>query len=262
MSQPSPTTDWNPEAYGRFRGLRLRPALDLLAQVGDLPAGDLVDLGCGDGAVGPALRQRFGGRHLIGVDQSPQMLARAREGGAYDRVAMTDIAAWQPGAPPALIFSNAALHWLPDHAGLMARLADFLAPGGWLAVQMPRQSGAPSHRFLREIAQAMFPDRFDFTGHEPPVGPALVYAGLLAGRGRVDAWETDYVQRLEPASEGHPVRHFTQSTAMRPFLERLTVPEAEAFVARYDAALELAYPRGGDGSVLLPFRRCFFTLRV
>ena len=38
-------TDWNPEAYARFRGLRLRPALDLLAQVGDLPLGDVVDLG-------------------------------------------------------------------------------------------------------------------------------------------------------------------------------------------------------------------------
>ena len=47
--------DWDPEAYARFRDLRLRPALDLLARVPQLPAGDVVDLGCGAGAAGPAL---------------------------------------------------------------------------------------------------------------------------------------------------------------------------------------------------------------
>ncbi|MGY9049331.1 MAG: methyltransferase domain-containing protein, partial [Rhodobacterales bacterium] len=64
--------DWNPGAYHRFRGLRLRPALDLLRSVGPLPEGDVVDLGCGGGAVGPALGQLR--RRLIGVDKSPAML--------------------------------------------------------------------------------------------------------------------------------------------------------------------------------------------
>jgi trans-aconitate 2-methyltransferase len=40
----------------------LRPALDLMLQVGDLPAGEVVDLGCGDGAAAGALRRsRSGG---------------------------------------------------------------------------------------------------------------------------------------------------------------------------------------------------------
>ena len=81
--------DWSPGTYARFRGLRLRPAMDLLAQVGDLPDGPVVDLGCGDGAVGSALRQAFPGRRLIGVDSSPAMLAQAR---GYDALVETDIA--------------------------------------------------------------------------------------------------------------------------------------------------------------------------
>jgi trans-aconitate methyltransferase len=45
--------DWNPGAYDAFRDFRLRPALDLLARVpGSLPNGDVIDLGCGSGAVG------------------------------------------------------------------------------------------------------------------------------------------------------------------------------------------------------------------
>jgi trans-aconitate 2-methyltransferase len=254
----APEKDWNPEAYARFRGLRLRPALDLLAQVGALPAGDVIDLGCGDGAAAEALAARFE-RAPIGVDRSPAMLAKAK---GYARLIEADISTWTPEAAPALIFSNAALHWLPEHASLLPRLASLLAKGGILAVQMPRQFNAPSHRFLRDIAAAMFPDRFDFTGYTPPVQRAEDYAALLMPLGEVNAWETDYVQRLEAEVGMHPVRAFTASTAMRPLLELLNPEETEAFCTRYDAALAAAYPHQADGAVLFPFRRVFFTLKV
>lgn len=253
------TADWNPGAYARFRGLRLRPALDLLAQVPDLPAGPVVDLGCGDGAAAPALAQRCAGHPLIGVDSSPAMLERA---GGYDRKVLADIADWQPDTPAALIFSNAALHWLADHGTLFPRLLGHLAPGGVLAVQMPRNFLAPSHRFLRDIAQAMFPDRFDFTHYTPPVATAVSYHAMLSPHGRVNAWETDYVQRLDSVETGHPVRAFTASTAMRPFVDRLTGDEAAQFIAAYDRALASAYPVQADGAVLFPFRRLFLIVET
>lgn len=257
MSQTA-KQDWNPGAYARFRGLRLRPALDLLAQVGDLPQGDVVDLGCGDGAVAGALAGAYAGRRLIGVDTSPAMLAAAQ---GYDAKVQADIAEWQPASPPGLIFSNAALQWLPDHPALLPRLAGFLPPGGVLAVQMPRQYGAPSHRFLRDIAQAMFPDRFDFRHWQPPVGPTVDYWHILSPLGAATLWETDYLQRLDPSGQGHPVRAFTGSTAMRPFVEKLSAAEQQAFTAAYDEALGAAYPLLPDGGALMPFRRIFLMVR-
>lgn len=253
------TKDWNPETYARFRGLRLRPLLDLLAQVGDLPEGPVLDLGCGDGAAAEALRQHCPGHLLLGLDSSPAMLAKAQ---GYDRLIAADAATWTAETPLALIFSNAALQWLPDHARLMPRLAAMLAPGGVLAVQMPRQHFAPSHRFLRDIAAALFPDRFDFARYEAPVQPAQAYWPILRPLGQVQAWETEYLQRLDPGADMHPVRAFTQSTAMRPFVEKLTAAEAETFVSAYDQALTSAYPLLEDGSCLMPFRRTFFTLKV
>lgn len=252
-------TDWNPESYARFRDLRLRPALDLLMQVGSLPQGDIVDLGCGDGAAAGSLRSRYPKHRLVGVDASPAMLAKAR---GYGELTEADIATWAPAAPPALIFSNAALHWLGDHGGLLPRLAAMLAPGGVLAVQMPRQYMAPSHRFLRDIAAAMFPDRFDFSDYAPPVARAEAYWAMLSPLGQVAAWETKYVQHLPADPAMHPVRAFTQATAMRPFLERLSAPEADSFTRAYDQALAAAYPRLDDGSVLMPFARVFLTLKV
>jgi trans-aconitate 2-methyltransferase len=255
-------SDWSPEAYDRFRGLRLRPALDLLAQVGTLPDGAVADLGCGSGAVGPALAARFPERARIGVDMSPAMLATAAATGAYDQLITADVATWQAAEPTALIFSNAALHWVGNHGALFPRLASMLVPGGMLAVQMPRQHQAPSHRFLRDFAASLFPDKFDFAGWDAPVRAATTYWQMLAPLGEVTAWETDYVQRLDPAPGTHPVRRFTESTAMRPFLDKLTETEAATFVHRYEVALASAYPLMADGSVLFPFRRVFFTLKV
>ncbi|RUS63155.1 methyltransferase domain-containing protein [Pseudorhodobacter sp. E13] len=254
-------TDWNPERYGRFRDLRLRPALDLLAQVPDLPEGDLIDLCCGAGAVGPALAARFAGRALIGLDSSPAMLAEARKTGAYRDMIEGDVTRWQPKAPVALLFSNAALHWVAGHEALLPRLAAMLVPGGMLAVQMPRQSGAPSHRFLRDIAASLFADRFDDVP-QSPVHTAVKYWEMMAPLGAVTAWESEYVQRLEPQGEGHPVRAFTQATVMRPYLDRLNTDETAAFLNAYDAALGAAYPLLPDGAALLPFRRVFFTVKV
>ncbi|MFZ1468067.1 MAG: methyltransferase domain-containing protein [Paracoccaceae bacterium] len=250
-------TDWNPASYAAFRDLRLRPALDLLAQLPALPPGDVVDLGCGNGAAAQALRARWPAQRLIGVDASPAMLQEAQ---GYDFKDLADIAGWSPQTPPALIFSNAALHWLPDHGALLPRLAAMLASGGTLAVQMPRNFMAPSHRFLRDIAQSMFPDRFDFTGYLPPVSAPADYWQMLTPHGALAIWESEYLHPLDPVAVGHPVRAFTAATAMRPFAEALSSADMAALTAAYDTALDSAYPHLPDGGVLFPFRRLFLTL--
>ncbi|MDD2868335.1 methyltransferase domain-containing protein [Neomegalonema sp.] len=250
---------WNPELYAAFRGLRLRPALDLLAQAPEPPPGEAVDLGCGDGAVAEALRARFPDRLLTGLDSSPEMLARAK---GYDRLEEADIARWTPATPPALIFSNAALQWLPDHAALLPRLAGLLAPGGVLAAQMPTNFGAPSHVLLRETAAELFAGRFPQERSVAPVHPARSYHDWLAPLGRVEIWETEYLQELPPDATAHPVRRFTEGTAMRPYLAALSPEEGARLTAAYDAALAEAYPLLKEGGALFPFRRLFLILRT
>ncbi|SEO61880.1 trans-aconitate 2-methyltransferase [Salinihabitans flavidus] len=251
--------DWNPGTYHRFRDLRLRPALDLLGAVGPLRDGDVVDLGCGSGTVAGALTARLAGHRLIGVDASPAMLAEARGTGMYTTLCEADIATWRADRPPALIFSNAALHWLDEHAALMPRLARMLAPGGTLAVQMPHQSRAPSHRgwhraFVRTCPRQPVPDG-------PDILEADDYFDLLCPLGAVQVWETEYLQHLPAANGAHPVRRFTESTFARPFLEAAGAAR-ETLIAAYEAQIAADYPLRADGSALLPFRRLFFLLTV
>ncbi|MDP2084304.1 MAG: methyltransferase domain-containing protein [Gemmobacter sp.] len=256
-------TDWNPDSYARFTGLRLRPAADLLAQVpGDLPPGPVVDLGCGAGAAGPLLRARYGSRRIEGLDSSAAMLDKARGTACYDSLADADIATWHPADPPALIFSNAVLHWLGPHDTLLPRLVQGLAPGGVLAVQMPGQHDAPSHRLARDTAWGLFPALGPAAPDRPAVATPDAYWHLLSPHGTVSAWETTYLQHLAPVPSGHPVRAFTESTVLRPILAPLDPDQQATFLAAYDAALDLAYPRLRDGSALFPFRRVFFVVRT
>ncbi len=253
-------TDWNPGTYHRFRDLRLRPALDLLRAVPALPEGDVIDLGCGSGVVGPALAGLQ--KPLIGVDSSPAMLAEARAQEVYTALHELDIAGWSPqGAAPALIFCNAALHWLPDHHDLIPKLTGYLAPGGTLAVQVPHQNNAPSHRVWVSLAEEMFPGRID-----PEQGPAVLrpaeYHRLLSPLGHLSLWETEYYQNLDACVAGHPVRRFTETTYARPLLAALDTDEQAQLIAAYEAVMEKIYPAAADGTVLFPFRRMFFTLTV
>ena len=132
------------------------------------------------------------------------------------------------------------------------------ARGGVLAVQMPRQGDAPSHRLLREVAEGLFPGRFP--AKPAPVLKAGDYARMLLPLGEMRAWTTEYVQLLDPVPAGHPVRAFTESTAMRPYVQAMTGDEAAAYVAAYDLALAEAYPALPDGRILFPFTRVFFIL--
>ncbi|SPF79984.1 methyltransferase domain-containing protein [Pseudoprimorskyibacter insulae] len=251
-------SDWDPELYSRFAGPRLRPALDLIRALPALPAGDVVDLGCGNGAVGPALRQL--GRRLIGVDNSASMLGAAQDTGAYDRLELADIATWQPEDKPALIFSNAALHWLGDHDGLLPRLAGLLAPGGVLAVQVPNQNDAPSHQLWYDLATGMFPGRVSQDA-SPGILTPEAYHTLLTPLGALDLWQTRYFQVLPGGGDGHPVRRFTQSTFAKPVLDQLTPTEESEIISAYEDRIEAEYSKDAKGAVLFPFRRLFFILK-
>ncbi len=260
LSQPEPveptcSKDWNPGAYDRLRGLRLRPALDLIGAVSALADGDVVDLGCGAGAAARHLKDSFCtnmDRRLIGVDRSAAMLDVARKTGAYGELHEADISDWRAEQPPALIFANASLHWLPHHRELLPRLSRMLCPGGQLAVQMPGQNVAPSHTAWRNLTGS---------GGDAGILETAAYLDLLEPLGQVSVWETQYLQVLPASNDrSHPVRIFTSSTYGKPFLDASKDPVA--LCRAYDARMEQAYPLRADGTVVFPFRRVFFVLRV
>jgi trans-aconitate 2-methyltransferase len=177
----SPSCDWNPEQYGRFRDERARPFFDLLDLVQPRPGMRVVDLGCGTGELTRELHRRLAARETIGIDNSPAMLARsAAFAGDGLRFEQGDIGAFASEGGYDLVFSNAALHWIPDHEALLPRLAAALTETGQLAVQVPANDDHPSHTTAVEVAREA-PFREALGGHvrESPVLAPEVYATLL-----------------------------------------------------------------------------------
>jgi len=251
---------WNPDQYLKFSAPRLRPAVDLLARIDLAAPGIIHDLGCGAGNVTRLLAERWPGASITGVDDSAEMLAQAaRElpGATWVRQSVAD---WAAATPADLIFSNAALHWLPQHEQLFPRLLGQLAPGGVLAVQMPRNFAAPSHTLIAETVRAgAWRSKLEHLLRPSPVAePHDYYAMLQPLATSIDIWETEYLQVLRGAD---PVKEWTKGTWLKQFLDALEPPERAEFEADYARRLRSAYPPLADGTTLFPFRRLFIVAR-
>jgi len=253
------TSVWNPDLYLRYAAYRARPADDLLPRLTLSVPGDIYDLGCGPGTLTKRLKDKWPARRVIGVDSSPDMLKAAHAkfptGIEWE---LADIAAWTAPRPAALVFANASLHWLDGHETLLPRLLRQVAPGGLLAVQVPKSGAQPYHRCIERVA-AMDKWRARFAGVRPHGDPltARAYYDLLRPMSAgLDIWETDYHHVLEGE---HPVTEWISSTGLVPFLSVLSEAEKPAFLADYSACAAAAYPRQADGTVLFTMRRLFIV---
>lgn len=247
---------WDPKTYLAFGGERTRAAAELVARVALESPQCIADLGCGPGTSSAILAARWPEAKIDGIDNSPAMLATARETSVRANWILADVADWAPDAPYDLIYSNATLHWLKDHAALLPRLVSFLAPNGVLAFQVPRNFREPSHTIAEELAddprwsEHLGSARMWWTVLEPEA----YYQILDPFAHSIDIWETRYLQRLEGADA---VCRWVMGTGLRPYLDALEGEQREAFLHEYRARADRAYPQRADGVTLFPFQRLF-----
>lgn len=247
---------WNATQYLQFADERTRPCRDLVNRIAVENPRRVIDLGCGPGNSTEALFARWPAAEITGLDSSPEMIAAARNAHPDRAWVQGDIASWTADTPYDLVFSNAALQWVPDHRATFPRLAEQVAPGGALAAQVPANIHASAHQLMRELAtskvwQRHFPEKVrEWFVHEP-----AFYYDILAPRvARLDLWTTEYQHVMEnPAA----IVEWYKGTGLRPFLDLLSPADQERFLAEYTALIASAYPRRADGRVLFPFLRMF-----
>lgn len=255
---------WDPAQYERFVRERELPFADALALVGPLCDGArIIDLGCGTGALTAKLADAYPTATVLGIDTSVEMLDNAKKLErprlrfvkaaieALDQIHIDD-------QPPRwdLVFSHAALQWVPDHARLIPRLFACVAEGGRLVVQLPSNHDSVAHRTLMAVAdEAPFRDELHGRVADRPTLDARAYAELLfrCGGSNLAAYTKVYPHVL-PDSDA--AAEWLKGTAMIPYVERLSPDRRAPFYERYRAALREALP---DAPLFFGFSRTLFA---
>lgn len=249
---------WDPERYLAYADERGRPFVELVARVGATAPRRVVDLGCGPGNLTALLKARWPDAEVAGVDSSPEMVAAARSVVGVD-FSVGDLRTWRPDEPVDVLVSNATLQWVPGHLDLLPDLVGHVAPGGWLAFQVPGNFDEPSHTLRRDLAAEPAYAAFTAGVATPDAFDAATYLERLAGLGcAVDAWETTYLHVLTGED---PVFTWVSGTGARPTLQALPDDLRPAFADELKRRLRAAYPAGPAG-VVLPFRRVFVVAQV
>lgn len=267
-SHQSPTQKfaWNAGLYSQFLSERTRPAYELAARVPTQIVKTAVDLGCGPGNSTAVVHERFSDATILGVDNSPEMLAQADEhykNNAHMQFCQGDIGSFattysakHPAQKFDLIFSNAALHWIPDHKELVPSLLQLLDRAGTLAFQMPDNFNEVTHSSMRDVAtENKWSVDLSTVRGKPPILTGQEYYDLLKPKCQhVDIWQTRYFHVMDNAEAA---AEWLKGTGLRPFLAALPDDEAEYFLSLYIQRLKIALPQRVDGKVLMPFPRLF-----
>jgi trans-aconitate 2-methyltransferase len=251
---------WNPNQYLKFAEERTQPCRDLAARIAVPNVRRAIDLGCGPGNSTAVLRDRWPDAEITGLDNSVEMIERARREYPRGRWIAGDVSEWAAAGDGQfdVVFSNAALQWVDDHASVYPRLLARVAPGGALAIQIPGNIDALPHRLMREVAASpewsrWFPPGKVREWHHHEMN--FYYDVLAPSATRLDLWATEYLHILPDAEA---IVEWYRGTGLRPFLELLeSDADRQRFAANYLETLRPHYPPRAAGGVLFPFRRIF-----
>lgn len=178
---------WNTEAYAANGRFVATLAADVVALLNPQHGEQILDLGCGDGALTEQLAAT--GAIVLGVDSSPTMLTAARQRSLHSArgfaLAQHDATALPHHQQFDAVFSNAALHWITGIAGHQATHAGVhraLRPRGRFVAELGGHGNIAAIRTALQAALAPFSIDAEATAASFYPAPA-VYRRLLEAAG-------------------------------------------------------------------------------
>ncbi len=249
-------TEWNPEQYIKFEKERTQPSVDLIGRV-EISPKSILDIGCGPGNSTHCLSQSFPSAKILGIDSSESMLEKAQK--TYPSLD------FQKCIVPDelenlekfdLIFSNACLHWIPEHTKLLPKIVEKLNDGGVLAVQMPLVQKAEFYKKIYALAEGERWKKLKSVNIFHNLSSEEYYDILTDVGCDVTLWETAYYHRV---TSHDAVIAWYKGSGLRAYLEFLEDSEKEEFLIDLSEEIKKAFTNRSDGSILLKMPRMFLT---
>lgn len=253
---------WDPQLYLKFKKERTQPARDLAARLELCPAKAL-DVGCGPGNSTAVLKERFPKAELLGVDSSEAMIEAARKEHPEMSFLRCDVSCELDllSHDFDLVFSNACLQWVPEHAKLLPRLMKLLKPGGMLAVQIPVNYREPIHQIIeRTVSKAEWRERIPYHRSFYTLSPEEYFDLLAVCSSDFTMWEIAYLHRM-PSHQA--IMDWYSSTGLRPYLEAAVDEKTrQGFYEEVFRQVREAYPIQENNEVIFRFPRLFFIAKA
>lgn len=253
--------DWSATQYLKFRNERTQPAIDLVNRIDHINPEKIIDIGCGPGNSTMVLANRFKTAYILGVDNSENMIAKAKVDCPGPDFRICDVSGDLSGLGHDfdVVFSNACIQWVPDHKQLLRNLLGLLKKDGVLAIQIPFNYSQPIQKIIREVSASedwkdYFPKWRVF--HTLTAGE---YFDLLSGiSSTFNIWETTYYHVMKSYQD---ILEWYRGTGMRPYLDVLSDEKKNEFEQAVLNRLFEYYPRQSNGDIIFRFPRLFFTAR-
>lgn len=249
--------DWNPDLYMKFKSERTQPSIDLISKIDQLDPKVIIDIGCGPGNSTQALMNRWPKSKITGLDGSATMINKAKQDYPHQKWIVADASTYESETKFDIVFSNAAVQWIPNHENLLSKFHDLLSDKGAIAIQIPLFWDMPLGKIIDNVAKD---DRWKtqtgdvsrlFTIHDY----SFYYNQLSNFFNKIDIWETKYMHVLDSHES---ILEMIRSTGLKPYLEKLiNVSDQNEFEKIVLAGIKKEYPIQSNGKVILPFNRFF-----
>lgn len=170
-----PTNNWNASLYDQKHSFVSEYGKSLIPLLEPQPGESILDLGCGTGHLTKAIAET--GAHVVGIDSSPSMIETARTTYPDLEFLVADARNFSFPTTFDAIFSNAALHWIPEAEEVVRCIVAALKPGGRLVAEFGGKGN------IAAIISAFQQSLQEVTGMEEDLGwyyPSIgEYASLL-----------------------------------------------------------------------------------
>jgi len=240
---------WDAADYAKNSSVQQQWARELIAKLALRGDEALLDIGCGDGTVTAEIAARLPRGSVLGVDSSADMVALAQRQFPNLRFQHADARSLPFHDEFDIVFSNATLHWVIDHAPVLRGIHASLKPGGKTLLQMGGQGNAADVVSVMDRLIALDEWRSYFEGFSFPYGfyGPVEYSQWLRKAGlqpiRIELIPKDMVQPDRAAFEGW------FRTTWLPYTQRVPEDKRQAFVTQLVDAYLANYPPDALGAV-------------
>ena len=251
-------SDWNSEQYLKFKKQRTQPAVDLAKRIAADQPKNILDIGCGPGNSTAVLKERFPGAGILGVDNSENMIDKAKASYPDLDFRICDVTCELDKLDTYdVVFSNACLQWIPNHRDFIPAVFSKLNEKGVLAVQIPMNGEEPLFKIINKVIAET---RWNFSDIDIETNETLLpeeYFDILSScTESFDIWETVYYHRM-PSIEA--MVEWVKGTRLRPYINALDKSNARLLENEIAERAAEIYGKQKNGEIIFKFRRFFFT---